>query len=292
MDFLTQEPGSFASVGQWLTEASKGPLHEFWSARVLVFLLVAARLAGLSFCLPVLFRGAHWVLRAGVVLSLALVLWPGVSSQAVPAGSWGESAGLVVMEFVLGASMSLAASLVLSAVRLSAELIDQQLGLTMTEGLALGERGGAGVGSLVLRTLAILVFLETGGHLMVVRACAESFQVIPPGVADLAPGLEVVLMELVQQSFVLALRLAAPVWGATALVSLAWGMAGRMVPALGNLFSVAPWRAGLGLLALSFALPVVAEVVAEAVPSNLARVVAESALPRDRTASPREPHGR
>lgn len=196
------------------------------------------------------------------------------------------------MEFVLGACMSLAASIVLSAVRLAAELIDQQLGLTLTEGLALGEQGGAGVAAMILRALSILVFLETGGHLMVVRACAESFQVIPPGVADLIPGLELVLMELVQQSFVLALRLAAPIWGATALVNIAWGMAGRLVPALGGLFSVAPWRAGLGLLALSFALPLVAEVVAEAVPSSLARILAETAIPQETVTPLREPDER
>jgi flagellar biosynthesis protein FliR len=58
-------------------------------------------------------------------------------------------------------------------------------------------------------------------------------------------------------------------------VALGWGIIGRAVPALGGMSVGAPLRAGVGLLALSWALPTVADLIAEAVPGNVGRIVEE-----------------
>ncbi len=229
-------------------------------------------------CLPALLRGADWRIRAGLALGLAIVLTPVTPSLRISIGTWTALASLAVGEFVIGAALSLAGALVLGGVRLAAELIDQQLGLTLSEGLALGGEGGVGVASTLFRSLAILAFLQLGGHLQIVAACAESLRVIPPGTAQLTPALATLLRDLVQQSFVLALRLAGPVWGATALAAFAWGLLGRAMPSLNGLSLGAPWRVCVGLLALSWGLPLVAEVVNTAVPTSVDQVL-ESAIP-------------
>jgi flagellar biosynthetic protein FliR len=85
--------------------------------------------------------------------------------------------------------------------------------------------------------VATAVFLAIGGHRQVLAALLDSFAWMPPGHALVADGLFAAFVEILGQSFALAIRAAAPVMTALLLTTLALGIISRTWPQL-NAFSL------------------------------------------------------
>jgi flagellar biosynthetic protein FliR len=207
----------------------------------LVFALVLARLAGVMLTAPVFSSvAAPWHVRALVTLALALVITP-VQLASGPDASDGLPALVVplVGELVLGLSLGFGVSLILAGVQMAGQLAAQAGGQTWGEVFSpeLGENV-APFGQL-FHLAAIAVYLAIGGHRLLIGGLLASFETIPPGSAGLATEAIPFLSELMNLSFALALRGAAPALAASLLAAVLLGLVGRAMPQLGL------WAVGL-----------------------------------------------
>lgn len=181
-----------------------------------------------------------------------------------------EYAWTAIAEFALGLVLGLGVFIVLSGLQLAGEMIDQQTGIGLAEVFNPGMETSTSVTGQFLYLLgvtALLLIEPFGGHLLMVQALVETFQTLPAGEAFVSIGAIDLLRDLVHQSLVLAVQVAAPSLAAMSLVALVTGFLGHTVPQINVLVIGFPIRAiaNLGVLALS--LSGAARAAVDAVPA-------------------------
>src|SRR5262249_36909401 len=128
------------------------------------------------------------VVRAGLALTLS-VFWLGSLAPPADLGVLtrpGVTAWLVLglalgREAILGALMGVAFALLLAPARIAGEMVAQQIGLAQGQVLGPGADTAAGPLTLILETLAGLVFLEMDLHHVVLGILHVSFERFPLG---------------------------------------------------------------------------------------------------------------
>jgi flagellar biosynthetic protein FliR len=226
-----------------------------------VLVLVAARVAGIFLVAPVL--GSDLVplrLRFFIAIVIALAVVGRVSPPAL-SGQPLEFLGAIGCELLIGITIGYAARLLFAGVELGAFHVGQQMGISLAEVFDPFWQEETGVLQRFFQIVAIVIFLAVGGHRQVIAALLGTFDVVPPMGA--VPGQAVlnVVVALLSASFVLAIKVAAPVLIALMLALVAMGLLQRTLPQF-NMFSMGlSVQAMLGLLVLAATLAVLAPLV-------------------------------
>jgi flagellar biosynthesis protein FliR len=95
----------------------------------------------------------------------------------------------------------------------------------------------------------------------VIIACRDMVHTFPPGSLPMFGGLVTLLSVSCQEATCLALRLAAPIWGASAMAMLVVTVLGRMLPVVSVVSVAVPWRAGVAWLALALSMQGVTQLL-------------------------------
>lgn len=222
---------------------------------LLQFFLPFARIAGLLMVAPVFgTRGVPIMTRLLLALLICLLVAPLLPAPA-PLKPFGAAWFLAVAQQVgIGIAMGFVLQLVFEGVMMGGELVAYSMGLSFAQ-MADPIRGSNSpvVGQFLL-TLAMLLFLAMGGHLIAVQVLADSFRTLPVGTQGLDAERFRALALLGSHIFSGGLRLALPVMVALLAVNLAFGIMSRAAPSL-NLMSVGfPAALIAGLLLLHFSL--------------------------------------
>jgi flagellar biosynthetic protein FliR len=182
-----------------------------------------------------------------------------------PAPPIGNVAVLVVglaKEVGLGLVLGWTASLVFAGVQMAGEWLDLQSGFQASQLLNPSfDTHNALLGHFYY-LVAGLVFLGTGGYALVIRAAVHSLSVSPPGALHLSLGEAGDWGTLIMQVLWISIQLAAPVAAALFLAEIAVGLANRALPQMNVMLLSMPLRAGLAVLVLALAMPVVVRVMA------------------------------
>ncbi len=194
--------------------------------------------------------------RMGLALTLTLVLAPAVRSLLPAVDLFSAEGALVTGQQVLvGLCIGFAMRLVVTVVEVAGQVIAQLMGL----GFAAMVDPQSGVQVPMISQFYIVVttlaFLALDGHLLLIRALADSFQVLE--IARVGVGQDV-LWGLVDQArwvFSSAVLIALPTMAALLVVNLAFGVMTRAAPQL-NVFAVGfPVTLMLGFAIMLITLP-------------------------------------
>lgn len=214
-----------------------------------VFVLAAARAAGVCFTAPVLAApGLDWRFR--VVLALAVGAWTAPLAAGViaaPALGYGL-VWLIANELIVGGLMGLSASLVVAAARQAGDLVAAQSGLS-TSSLFDPETGEelTPLGHLY-GLIALAAFLALDGPLTILDALLRSFETFPVGRLALERPTVQALFAQTADALKLSLRAAAPPAVALVTAGVALGWLGRLAPSVPLMALSLPIRAALGVL--------------------------------------------
>jgi len=219
---------------------------------------------GAFFATAPLFPQAAGNARIRIVYAavLCVLMLPVMPSGLEPpkTDSSGLNLLLLIQEAVLGAVMGLALQCATAAVVTAGEQISQALGLGFAQSFD-PTIGSTPVISQFLNVLAMLVFLSTGGHLVVVGMVAESIRIIPPG-QPLGESIKS-LLDFSVVVFNGAALMSAPLVLAMIAVNIGVGALSRATPSL-NVFSVGFAVSLLGGGAMLFLLvPVMIDRISE-----------------------------
>lgn len=233
-----------------------------WAATLL---LLTARVAGIFLVAPVYSAAAvPWRLRLLMSVLIAQALIASVAAAPVPANM---TAMLIALgsELAIGATIGYAARLVLAGVQLGAMHIGQQMGLSLAETFGGGAAPGeSGMLRRLLYLLAAVIFLTIGGHREVILALRRTLQAVPLAGFPAGAGMLEMVTALLGASFVLALKVAAPVLVAMLLATVALGALQRTVPQYNTLTIGLPVRLMVGLFVLAVSLGAFGRVVEQA----------------------------
>lgn len=225
-----------------------------WSAH---FLLVLARISTAVVAMPIL--GARSVpaqAKIGLSLLLSLIVVP-LQSQAlstIPTNLF-VFVSLVGSEVLVGLAIGIGVSLVFQAMEMGASLVSVQMGFGM--GGIFDPLGGGQTGAIeqFYRIFVTLIFFTMNGHYLVIRGLLGTFEVVPPGTADLSLIAGDRVVPFFASLFIAAVQVALPTVGALLLTDLALALVGRTVPQLNVLVVGFPVKIGVGLIVLAASMP-------------------------------------
>jgi flagellar biosynthetic protein FliR len=224
---------------------------------VVPLMLILARVSGFLVALPIF----GWRLApARVKIGLALVL-TAVFAMVVPVraslagGDWPAVVLLVIREVLTGVGLGLAVAVVFASVRQAGTIIKRQMGLAVAREVnpMTGERSQP-VGMLMEMCFAVF-FLAAGGHRLMLRLVARSWEVFPVGEWPDIGQVAEAIVDAGLAMLLFALRLAAPMLAAFLVLAVALAILARILPEMNILIASLPMRIGLGLFMAAAILP-------------------------------------
>lgn len=178
-------------------------------------------------------------------------------------------AWVIVGEFALGGVLGLGMFIILSGLQMAGHFVDQQTGIALGEVFNPGLDMSSSLSGQMLYMLGVTVLLvmePVNGHLMILSALIETFQTVPVGHAFVSTSAIVLLRDLVHQSLVLALQVAAPIMATMSLVALSMGFLGHTVPQVNVLVIGFAVRAMVSLSVLALTISGAAAAMVEVFP--------------------------
>jgi flagellar biosynthetic protein FliR len=227
--------------------------------RVTTFVLVLARIVGLTLLAPVL--GSQMVpsrVRIALVVFLTIAMLPAIAAAGGAAPELHSTVALLLAlaaETSVGLLLGLVAQLIFAAVQMAGELAGMQMGLGMASLIDPQDHEHTVVLAQWQGTLALLLFLAVDGHHVLIQAVAESFRRMPAGAATLSRAGLGMAIAFASDLFVLALKLAAPVLILVLLVNATLGALTKLIPQLNVMVVGFPINVAAGLFILAAAQP-------------------------------------
>ena len=223
----------------------------------LKFVLVLFRLSGIFVITPV-FGGPHVPrrIRALLAVGLSFAVFPLVSAATTAALPTDLSRVVVGLagELGIGLACGFMVSLVFVAAQMAGEFVSRQMGTTLAEVInPLFESPMPILGEFYF-LFALVVFVGINGHHTLVEGLVRTFDRIPLMGVHVHAGLVPMAAGLLQDMFVLMIKLAAPAFTALFLVTIALALVARTVPQMNIMFVGFPIQVLVGLLVTALAL--------------------------------------
>lgn len=192
--------------------------------------------------------------KIGLGLLITVLVAPLIPSP--PSIDPASASGLLILaqQVLIGLAMGFAMHVVFHAAEMAGELIGLQMGLGFATLYDASVPGFIPIIGQYLGIVVSLAFLAVDGHLLLVSALVESFQVLPLTPLSAPSGLRA-LVEWGGSIFSYSLALSLPLLAALLITNLALGVLTRAAPQL-NIFAVGfPLTILIGILALVLSLP-------------------------------------
>ena len=225
------------------------------SAWLAAFAWPLARILALIASAPVLGNPS---LPASVKIGLGLLLTVLVAPLLPPQPGLdpASAAGLLILaqQVLIGLAMGLAMRVVFHAAEMAGELIGLQMGLGFATLYDASLPGFIPVIGQYLGVVVSLAFLAIDGHLLLLSALVESFQVLPLAPLSTPSGLRA-LVQWGGSIFSYSLALSLPLLAALLITNIALAILTRAAPQL-NIFAIGfPLTILAGMVALALGLP-------------------------------------
>ena len=238
---------------------------------LLGFVLVVTRVSGFFLIVPVFGWQTIPVqtkIAAIVLISLFLtaVVPMSVAIDTIDPDSLQNTTKVVLLltgEATYGLALGLICHLLFAAVKLSIQIVEQQMGLTMAEVLDPLTGESARPLSGLLEMIFVLLFLSANGHHLFLLVLSKSYAAFPVGTLPSIPILSEGVVIASSTMLIAALRLAAPMLAAFMVLMVALALLARLVPEMNILFISMPARIGLGLIMVAMFLPFINGYVTE-----------------------------
>ncbi len=213
--------------------------------RILGFVAIAPLFSGTTVSMPI---------KVALGTLLTLIVAPMVKlGNTVDLVSL-QGALVILQQLIIGFSIGFVMRIFFSAIDLAGQLS----GLTMGFGFATffdpQSGGSTTVITTMLSMLFMLLFISMDGHLMMISALVESFQILPVQLG-LGPLNAMSIVRLGSTMFSTGLQIAMPVVASLLVTNMALGVLTRSAPQL-NIFGIGfPITIGVGFIVLMLTLP-------------------------------------
>ncbi len=190
--------------------------------------------------------------RVGLAALIAILMMPLL--PAPPVLSSAQAIPVLIQQILIGVAMGFSMRLVFAAFEMAGDLLGLQMGLAFAQFIDPARGMQTPLIGSFLGVLAMLTFLVIDGHLLVIAAVVQSFELIP-----ISANLSVVNSQSIALAgsimFMLALQISLPVMAAVLISNIVLGILARAAPQL-NVMSIGfSITIGVGLWILWVSLP-------------------------------------
>lgn len=229
------------------------------NAWLVAFAWPLVRILGLIMVAPVFgHRSVPTRVKIGLGVFVTLIVGPTLPPMPeVGLGSW-QGLLILVQQLLIGIAVGFTMRVVFAAVEAAGEIVGLQMGLGFASFYDPQSAGQTLVLARFFNLLAMLAFLATNTHLLLLGVLTESFQTLPVSTQPLAAAGFHNVAAFGSSVFVLGLQIALPVIAILLMTNLALGILTRSAPQL-NIFAIGfPITLGVGLIVLDFSMPYLA----------------------------------
>jgi len=221
--------------------------------RILTFIAVIVRVGFMMIFLP--FWGDMNLparVRVALILALALLLTPVVSvDRAAYPATVGEFVLAIAFEAAFGFSVCFLVQLAFGSIQIAGQLMGEQMGFAIANVLSPDQSSQVTIATQFKYAFAVLMFFLMGFHLLLFRAIARSFEIVPALNPRPGEGVVTLVNTLAAGMFTTALQMAAPIVATMIFIDVALGLVNKAAPQVNVFLESFPLRIGLGLLMFS-----------------------------------------
>lgn len=188
-------------------------------------------------------------IKIGFILLLSLSIFPLVRHLPMP-----EPKGLLdfslylFSEATVGLVLAYATRLIFTAVQIAGTVVDFQMGFGIVNVIDPQTQTQVSITAQFQNIFTILLYLALNAHHLTIYALVESFQLINPHQFGFSAGTMALILKLFATTFVVAVKIAAPIMAILFFISVGLGLVARTVPQM-NVFIVGfPLQIAVGLL--------------------------------------------
>ena len=222
-----------------------------------IFILILVRMAGLFLMSPIFGRqNVPAYSKVGLSLFLSyMVLSNRFLSTGIEIQTPYVFGILIVREVLVGFVMGYVTTLIFSAIWTAGQLIDTQIGFGMVSVIDPQNSIQVPLMGNFKNILALLAFFVLDGHRTLIELIFGSYELIPLGEGFITNELSSLIFRLFSDSFLLALKIALPVFAITFISEVAFGILVRVIPQM-NIFIVGiPVKIFIGLVTIMIFIP-------------------------------------
>jgi len=231
-----------------------------------LMLFIFLRVGAIFMFLPIFNSRAIPVLfKLGFAMAVAFVLYPLLAAQVRPVFvTIPELALAAACELMIGILIGLAVRTLFAGFQMAGQMAGYQMGMAIANVMDPATSAQVPILATFYNLVAILIFLSINAHIFMLRAMVESFQLVPLFGFGFDQAVMQQIIDLAGNTFVIALKIGAPVIVSLLLTSAALGLVARTIPQM-NIFIVAmPLKIAIGLLFLGMSLPYMSEFLSRA----------------------------
>jgi len=217
-----------------------------------VFLLVLVRVSGMFFLSPIFGRrNIPNFFKAGFCLIMTIVIANSVRiPDLTPYTSLASYVFLIGKEFLVGVTMGFISYMFFAAIYVAGHMIATQIGFGMVNVFDPLTNVQIPITADFYAILATLFMLVTDSHHLLIKAVADSYDVLPPGGAQFSGGVVRQLVEMFYQTLIIGFKIAAPITAAILIADVALGIIAKAMPQMNVFMLGMPLKIIIGFIVI------------------------------------------
>ena len=204
-----------------------------------LFLIALVRFSGFFLNTPVFSDNlAPTRVKAGLCALCSILMLPHlIATTTLPNLSVVGYGIMAIKELTLGFMLGFIVLFLTSALRMGGNIIGMQIGFSYAQVADPGSNQSVGIISELFQLSGSLLFLFLNGHLIILRAFYQSFQMVPPAGLIVTNGVVEEVLLYSRMIFLCGLQIAMPIIAVVLVGDVALGIIARTVPRM-NIFQL------------------------------------------------------
>ncbi len=228
-----------------------------------LFLISLVRFSGFFINLPAFGEGTIPMrVKAGLAALCSLIVLPHLmKTQTLPELGIIEYGIMGARELVLGLTMGFVVLMSIDCLKFAGELIGMQVGFSFVQVVDPESSRGQAIIAEFFQVLGVLMFLAVSGHIILIQAFVQGFDMVPVAQLKLPDGVIAEVARCSATIFLVGLQVSLPVIAVILIGDVGLGIIARTVPRL-NVFQVGfSLKIIGGFLTLIFLFPFMSDLV-------------------------------
>ena len=216
---------------------------------VVTFFLVAIRLGALIFLIPALGGRIYPTqIKVAVVMMVTILIVPNINLMNLETIRLWELAYYAVGELLMGLFLGISVRALFSVIEVAGEIISRNMGLMMAQQFDPASGSNSNIIGVLLFYFGTMIFFIIGGHHQVIISLVRSFEIVGLDKSTLMVGNLTSVTTLISQIFSLAVSLGAPFIAVNFIITLGFGVLGKVAPKINVMMISFSFRIFGGLL--------------------------------------------
>lgn len=203
-----------------------------------IFLLILVRISGFMVAAPLFsLRNIPMRVKLFLAIAVAIIVFNTVPYKEIEYSTTIDYAFVVILEMVAGLIMGFMANVSYYILSFAGQIIDQEMGFSMVNQFdPITSTQVTVTGNLYTYAVMLMVMI-TNMHHYLIRAIADSFQVLPVGSISLDFTIYEVMKRFVIDYFIIGFRIVLPIFASMLVVNTILAILARVAPQM-NMFVV------------------------------------------------------